>query len=143
MKKTIRLYDFSLFYAITVILAYLCLITVLTGVAANATTPLLYLIPVALLVLSFVALFWYFAGNPAVLDQSGARKGKLTIPKQSLGCEVFYHLRYREMCIRLYSSQSPDAGEICVQATKRNLKLLEEYLGHALELPEKPSKQGK
>lgn len=141
MKQSIRLYDFSAANAITVMLAYLIMICLLAGVAGSVEAPLPYLIVTVVLVLSFVALFWHFAGRAPVLTEQDVSRGKLTIPKDKVACEVFYNVRYREMTVRIFDKSRPDAGEIRVQATKRNLAKLQAWLGYALEIPEKNARK--
>ena len=141
MKQAIRLYDFSAVNAATVILAYLVMICLAAGVAGSVEAPLPYLIVTVLLVISFVALFWYFGGRAPVLTEQNVSRGKLTVPKEQTACEVFYNTRYREMSIRIYNSTKPDAGEIRVQATKRNLKVLQSWLGYPLEIPQKNARK--
>lgn len=139
MQKPIKLYDFSVGNAVLVVLAYLCLLCVLAGAGAGADNPLPFLIAIVLLVITFVAIFWRFVGGALTLDESGAHKGKKTLPRREIRCTVFYNTRFREMTLRLeYGSES-----LCVQATKRNVAKAEAWLGEKLELPEKPKRFGK
>ncbi len=141
MNKTTRLFDFSAGNAAIVIAAYLVLICLFSGLAATVQNPLPYLAITAVLVLSFVALFWYFYRRSVELGEHALRCGKQVIPRAQVGCEVFYNTRYREMTVRLYDKTRPDAGEIRVQATKRNLAKLQAWLGYALEIPEKNARK--
>lgn len=133
MKKGIRLYDFSVFYAITVILAYVVLLCLCAGIAAVSEFPLPALIVLFILILSFVALFWYFVGRAPVLGEQQVSMGKISIKKKDLACEIFYQTRYREKALRLYRKSKPNAkGKhecITVQATKSNQKKLADWLG--------------
>ena len=139
MQKPIKLYDFSVGNAVLVLLAYLCLLCVLAGAGAGAANPLPFLVAIALLVTTFVAIFWLFVGNALTLDERGAHKGKQALPKQGLHATVIYNVRFREMTLRLeYGSES-----LCVQATKRNIAKAEAWLGEKLEIPEKPKRFGK
>lgn len=139
MQKPIKLYDFSVGNAVLVLLAYLCLLCVLAGAGAGAANPLPFLVAIALLVTTFVAIFWLFVGNALTLDECGAHKGKKALPKQGLHATVIYNVRFREMTLRLeYGSES-----LCVQATKRNIAKAETWLGEKLEIPEKPKRFGK
>lgn len=141
MKQASRLYDFSIANAVIVILAYLVLICLFAGVAASMDNPVLCLIALVVLIISFLALFWYFVGKAPVLTDEKVSQGKRSIDKSKVACEVFYNTRYREMTIRFYDKHKPDAKDkadcITVQATKRNLKKLENWLGYAPEIPEK------
>lgn len=137
MDKTTRLFDFSALNAAVVIAAYLVMICLLSGVAATVQNPLPYLAITAVLVLSFVALFWFFFRRSVELDKHELRRGKQVIPRAQVGCEVFYNLRYREMTLRLYDKAQPGQKEICLQATKRNLRLMESWLDCKLEIPAK------
>ncbi len=139
MQKPIKLYDFSVGNAILVLLAYLCLICVLAGAAAGASNPLPYFAILAVLILSFSAICLYFVGLPVTLDKDGVHKGKTYLPKHALTCSVFYNTRYREMSISF-----EDGNRVLrVQATKRNIAKAEAWLGHTLEIPEKPKRFGK
>lgn len=134
MKTLIRLYDFSADTAALVLSAYFCMIGVLAGASAGAANPLPYLAILIVLVLSFSAICLYFVGTPITLDAVSVRKGKVHMDKSAVKCTVFYSLRYREMNIRFEDGNST----LTVQATKRNLAKAEAWLGHALEVPEKP-----
>lgn len=133
MKQGIRLYDFSVFNAITVILAYVVLICLCAGIAAVSMFPLPALIVLFVLIISFIALFWYFVAKAPVLGEREVSRGKISIKKKDLACEIFYQTRYREKTLRLYRKSKPTAkGKhdcITVQATKGNLKKLADWLG--------------
>ena len=138
MNKPIKLYDFSTFNAIVVVLAYLCLMAIFAGTAAGASNPIPHLVIIVVLVISFVALFWHFVGKALTLDENGAHRGKKTLAKQGLQCTVFYNTRYRELSIRFQRKEHV----LTVQATKRNIAKTQAWLGHTLEIPEKNSKFG-
>ncbi len=134
MKTPIKLYDFSAGTAALVLTAYLCMICVLAGASAGAANPLPFLAILVVLVLSFAAVCLYFVGLPVMLEQNAVRKGKVCMDKSAVACTVFYNQRYREMSIRFQDG----SHTLTVQATKRNLSKTEAWLGHALEIPEKP-----
>lgn len=141
MNKATRLFDFSAGNAAIVIAAYLVLICLFSGLAATVQNTLPYLAITAVLVLSFVALFWYFYRRSVELGEHELRRGKQVIPRAQVGCEVFYNTRYREMTVRIYDTSKPDVTRICVQATKRNLRLLQNWLGYPLEIPQKNARK--
>ena len=134
MNKIIKLYDFSAGTAALVISAYFCMIGVLAGASAGASNPLPYLAILVVLVLTFAAICLYYVGLPVMLDQNSVRRGKVCMDKDAVKCTVFYSRRYREMNVRFEDGKSV----LTVQATKRNLAIAEAWLGHALEVPEKP-----
>lgn len=148
MKLPVKLYDFSIRSAIMVILAYLCLIGLFAGAGAGAENPLPYIIIVAVLIVSFVVLFWYFVGNPIKLYESGLLRGKLFVDKKNVICTVYYNQRFREMTIQLEdksrrgttNSKGKPYAPLSVQATKQNVAKMEAWLGKPLEIPEKPHK---
>lgn len=135
MNKVIKLYDFSAGTAALVISAYFCMIGVLAGASAGAPNPLPYLAILVVLVLTFAAICLYYVGLPVVLDKDSVHSGKVRMQKGAVTCTVFYSQRYREMNIRFEDGNKV----LTVQATKRNLAKTEAWLGHALEVPEKPS----
>jgi len=137
MNKTTRLFDFSAGNAAIVIAAYLVLICLFSGLAATVQNPLPYLAITAVLVLSFVALFWYFYRRSVELGEHALRRGKQVIPRAQVGCEVFYNTRYREMTLQIFDKATPGQKEICLQATGRNVKALELWLDCKLEIPAK------
>ncbi len=139
MQKPIKLYDFSAGNAVLVLLAYLCLICVLAGAAAGASNPLPYFAILAVLILSFSAICLYFVGLPVTLDEDGVHKGKTHLQRKAVRCTVFYNTRYREMSI----SFEDGSHTLRVQATKQNIAKAEAWLGHALEIPQKPKRFGK
>lgn len=137
MKQTTRLFDFSAGNAAIVIAAYLVLICLFSGLAATVQNPLPYLAVTAVLVLSFVALFWYFYHRSVELGEHELRRGKQVIPRAQVGCEAFYNTRYREMTLRIFDQANPGQREICLQATGRNVKALEHWLDCKLKIPAK------
>lgn len=143
MKQGIRLFDFSVANAVTVVLAYLVLLCLCAGVSATTSNPLPGLIVLVLLMLSFVALFWYFVGKAPVLCDQSVSQGKKSIDKAHAAAEVFYNARFREKTVRIYDKRKPpkkdNADCIQVQATKANLKKLSVWLGY--EIPEAPDSQ--
>ncbi len=134
MSKIIKLYDFSAGTAALVIAAYFCMIGVLAGASAGAPNPLPYLAILVVLVLTFAAICLYYVGLPVMLEKDAVRRGKVHMDKSAVKCTVFYSRRYREMNIRFEDGNST----LTVQATKRNLAKTEAWLGHTLEVPEKP-----
>lgn len=134
MNKIIKLYDFSAGTAALVVSAYFCMIGVLAGASAGAENPLPYLGILVVLVLTFAAICLYYVGLPVVLDADSVRSGKVRMQKAAVTCTVFYSQRYREMNIRFEDGKCV----LTVQATKRNLAKTEAWLGHSLEVPEKP-----
>ena len=146
MNAPVKLYDFSIRTAITVVLAYLCLIGIFAGVGAGAENPLPYMIIVAVLIISFLLIFWYFVGNPIKLDHDGVHRGKQLIIRKNVICTVYYNQRFREMTVRLEDksrrgttdSRGKPYAPLAVQATRQNVAKLEALLGTTLEIPEKP-----
>jgi hypothetical protein len=146
MNAPVKLYDFSIRTAITVVLAYLCLIGMFAGVSAGAENPLPYMIIVAVLTISFLLIFWYFVGNPIKLDSDGVHRGKQLILRKNVICTVYYNQRFREMTIQLEDksrrgttdSRGKPYAPLAVQATRQNVAKLEAWLGTTLEIPEKP-----
>lgn len=134
MKTPIRLYDFSAGTAALVLSAYFCMIGVLAGASAGAPNPLPYLAILIVLVLSFAAICLYYVGLPITLDAHTLHRGKVHMDKREVKCTVFYSQRFREMNIRFEDGKCT----LTVQATKRNLAKAEAWLGHTLEVPEKP-----
>ena len=134
MNKIIKLYDFSAGTAALVVSAYFCMIGVLAGASAGAENPLPYLGILVVLVLTCAAICLYYVGLPVVLDADSVRSGKVRMQKGAVTCTVFYSQRYREMNIRFEDGKCV----LTVQATKRNLAKTEAWLGHSLEVPEKP-----
>ena len=134
MKTPIRLYDFSAGTAALVLSAYFCMISVLAGASAGAPNPLPYLAILVILVLSFAAICMYFVGLPITLDAQTLHRGKVHMDKRAVTCTVFYSQRFREMNIRFEDGKCT----LTVQATGRNLAKTEAWLGHSLEVPEKP-----
>ncbi len=149
MFKPTKLYDFSIRSAILVILAYLCLIAILAGACAGMANPVPYLLMIVALMLSFVALYWYFVGFALVLDQNEVRRGKKSIARKHAAVTVFYNQRYREMTIEIADARRRGTTDkhgkpyaFTVQATKQNIRKTEAWLGKPLEIPEK-TKNGK
>ena len=135
MKKNVMLIDLSLFSGIVITLACLSLISVGAGLAASAQHPLEMLIELAVGMLPAIAAFWYFWWKSPVLTPDGVRQGKKQIARDSLKYETFYDTRYRESIICFYDASKPfdkndrkSKNRITVQATKRNLKLLERWM---------------
>lgn len=150
MNKPQKLYDFSIHTAIVVVLAYVCLIGIFAGASAGLENPLPYLLIDAALILSFVFVFWYFVGNPIVLEQDCIRRGKISFEKKDVICTVFYNQRFREMTIQFESKSRRGTTDkrgrpyaFVVQATKQNIAKTEAWLGEQLDVPEKPKRFGK
>ncbi len=150
MKKTIRLYDFSAGTAALVITAYFCMIGVLAGASAGANNPLPYMLIIAVLIVSFVVIFWHFVGNAIELDEIGIHRGKQTFEKKNVKCTVFYNRRFREMTIQFEDESRRGTTDkrgrpyaFAVQATKQNIAKIEGWLGFQLDVPEKPKRFGK
>ena len=140
MIKPRKLIDLSLFSGTVIALAGLSLILVGAGLASASENPVEMLITILAGTSPSVAAFWYFWWKSPTLYAHGVTQGKKQIPRKTLGYETFYDTRYRENIICFYDKTKPydkndrkSSNRITVQATKRNLKLLDAWLAQTEE----------
>lgn len=150
MKK--RLFDFSAAGAVLAIVAYGLLLTLFGYTFFASGQKPIFAVVVALLLVSFCFLLFYFVVLSVKLEEDGIRQGQKRIGRQKIQCRTEYSLRFREGQIIL-RDQSLDYTElnakqkkkktIRIQATKSNLRKISEYLGKEISAPQKPKRKRK
>ena len=150
MKK--RLFDFSAFDAVITCLAYAMLLTLFLYMSFTTEKNTLFVVISVLLGVSFLFLIFYFVILSVRLKENAVAQGSKTIKKKNLSYKVMYDTRFREDII-LLRDKTVDYRELSeamkkkkmirVQATKRNLRLLSDYLGCSVSLPPKPDKKAR
>ena len=140
MKHNRKLIDLSLFSGAVITLACLSLLLVGAGLASASENPIEMVVTVLAGTAPSIAAFWYFWWKSPTLFEQGIAQGKKHIARQTLGYETFYDTRYRENIIFFYDKTKPydkndrkSPNRITVQATKRNLKLLDAWLAKTAE----------
>lgn len=150
MKR--KIFDFTPLTAAVTLLAYTILLT-FTGTAflTNGHPPLpgiLFL----LLLISLLAVLWYYILMAPTISPGGARHGKKFIKKENIHYDIFYNRRIREIQIELSDktiryTQLPETEIqkrcIYVQATRANLRKLGSYLECEMIIPEEAKRKGR
>lgn len=135
MKK--KLYDFSPFNAVTVVLAYAFLLTIaLFFVFQSDTVEWGAILVAVLLVVSFGWVLWYFVVLAVTVTEKGISHGRVFIPKKNIRWTVEDNPRFRQADLvfrdsavnydRL-SGKERSKKEITVQYFPKQERFLQEY----------------
>lgn len=148
MKK--RIYNFTWPWAVVFVVAYALLFTLVGTVCAEAANKTFPIIIICLLAASCLAVIWFFAIMSVTVDKKGIKQGAKSIKMKNVTARVEYNERYREMQIVVtdtsvrYDRLSRLEGlkhAFIFQASKRNLEIVNEWLGRELRVPPKPPKK--
>ena len=148
--ESVRLYDFSPRFAVSVLLAYAGFFAIDIYFIVTAERRAAAIVAGAVLLVSLLALLWYFLVNAAVLDVTGIRRGRLWISKREAYWYSEYHERFKEQKIYVGRrvSEQDEATEkktslIVFQCLSQYPAALEYILGEPAEAPRKPFIRGK
>lgn len=143
MKK--RLFDFSPFNAITVVLAYASLLTIaLFSVFNSDGVEWASLVVAVLLLLSFALVLWYFVFLAVTVTDKGISHGRVFIRKKDLRWSVEEDSRFRQMNLvfrdrgvnydRLTKKERAKS-EITIQYFPKHERFLQSYFASDIEKP--------
>ena len=136
-NKKIKLFDFTIFTAITVLLSYGILLSLTMYIGFyNEKYGIIGFVVSSLLILSLGMVIWLYVFMSPYLDKNGAHHGKKTISIYNLKFRNDYNMRFREEQIiiedKLVKYEKLDRKEIDkivikVQNTKANIRKVNEY----------------
>lgn len=141
MKK--KLYDFSTFNAITVVLAYASLLTIaLFSIFHSDGVEWGTILVAGLLVVSFGLVVWYFVFLAVTVTEKGISHGRVFIRKKNIRWSVEDNPRFRQADLvfrdrdvnydRL-SKKERSKKEIIIQYYPKHERFLKEYFASDLE----------
>jgi hypothetical protein len=148
MKK--RIYNFTWPWASIFIIAYALLFALLITVCIEAANKTLPIIIICLLAASSLIVVWFFVILAVTVSKEGIKQGAKSIKMKDVTARVEYNERYREMQIVItdttvrYDKLSRLEGlkhAFIFQASKRNLEIINGWLGRELRIPPKPPKK--
>lgn len=135
--KKIKLYDFTIFTATSVLISYAMLLTLFLYMGfTNEKNGFVGFIIAGLLFLSLGMILWMFAYMAPYLDKKGAHHGKKVISIYNIKFRNDYNMRFREEQIiiedKLVKYEKLEKKEIDkivikVQNTKANIRKVNEY----------------
>ncbi len=152
--KPVKMYDFSLKFAISLLAAYLFIFAIdVYFIVAVEKSRISAIVFGAIFLVSFFAVLWYFLIHCAVLSKDGVRKGKIFISAEDAVWYSEYHERFKEE--KVYIKRKQTEGEemtvaenkkaqaIVFQCLPQYPAVLEYVLGERTEAPRKPFVRGR
>jgi hypothetical protein len=136
--KRIKLYDFNLYLAVLIVVAYL-MMSVLAAmlIAFKPALRTAAIVGAALIIVSFSMLIWYFVIMAPRLSEVGIIQGKKAIKKENVVWKTEYNERFKERQLIIRDAtvnyNKLDDKEIArrqfvVQCTAQNERKIAEYL---------------
>ena len=149
--KSVKMYDFSLKFALGVLAAYLGIFIIdVYFIAAVEKSRVSAIVFGAIFLVSFLAVLWYFLIDCAVLTSDGIRKGKLFIAADEAVWYSEYHERFKEEKVYIGRREEGDVllkekqnKMIVFQCLLQYPAVLEHVFGEKAEAPRKPYVRGR
>ncbi|GEM_PF-5088638 len=148
MKK--RMFNFTAVWAVICIIAYVLMLTLFIYTTATWEDNTLSAIVTALICISLIMLVWYFVIMAPQLGDNAIKQGAKSIKKSNVKVKCEYVAKFREtelvitdraICYGELSRPQQEKHAIIIQATYRNVKMLNDWLGISITVPPKPKRK--